>query len=221
MNLRETMQRAADEEQLRLKPLPKHIIAPQPKHLRLHYALLLAALLSAQEAISEQQSRLMHMLLDAIELGDIRGALFEQARELDEKKPVEAARLIRDAGLARHLLVDALILLRLDAPFDDNMAGLVSELASFLDVDAENLETCVHAATKILGLGKTRSDASAKRWPGVFDGIGKPDAPVPASTPRAAAKKTIPPENKRGATTPKTQRISVSKWPFPVKSGTP
>lgn len=214
------MQRAADEEQLRLKPLPKHIIAPQPEHLRLHYALLLAALLSAQEAISEPQSRLIRMLLDALELGDIRGGLFEQARELDEETPIEAARLIRDAGLARHLLVDALILLRLDAPFDDNMVGLVSELASLLNVDAEDLETCVHAAAKILGLGNTRSDATAKKWPGVFDGTGKPAAPVRISKPRAPGKKTISPEKKRAATTSKTQLKSVSSWPFLVKSRT-
>jgi len=111
MNLRDTMKRAADNEQLKLKPLPEHIIAPQPEHLRLHYALLLAALLSAQKTISETQTRLTCLLLDAIQLGDIRGALFEQARKLDEETLINAARLIRDAGLARHLLVDALVLL--------------------------------------------------------------------------------------------------------------
>lgn len=189
MNLRDTMKRAADEEQLKLKPLPKHVIAPQPELLRLHYALLLTALLTAQETISETQTRLTSLLLHAFRLGDIRGALFEQARELDEETPIKAARLVRDAGLARHLLVDALIILRLDAPLDDEIAGLINEFASFLDVDAENLRTCSRVAAKVLGLGSTSSDATAKKWPGTFDGIGKPVAPAPTEKLKSTATK--------------------------------
>jgi hypothetical protein len=177
MNLRHTMQRATDEEQLKLKPLPKHIIARDPEHLRLHYALLLAALLNAQDSISETQTRLLHLLLDALDLGDIRGMLFEQARKLNEETLINAARLIRDAGLAQRLLVDAMALLRLDAPLDDGIAGLISEFASFLDVDPDHLAMCSHIAAKILGLGATRSDATAKKWPGAVAGIRKPAAP--------------------------------------------
>jgi hypothetical protein len=189
MNLRDTMKRAADEEQLKLKPLPKHLIASQPELLRLHYALLLTALLSAQETISETQTRLTSLLLDALLLGDIRGALFEQARDLDEETPIKAARLIRDAGLARHLLVDALILLRLDAPLDDEIAGLINEFASFLDVDAEALRTCSKGAAAILGLSASRSVVAAKQWPGTFPFIGKPVAPKPIRKRRSSTAK--------------------------------
>ena len=189
MKLLGTMKRAADIEQLKLKPLPKHIIASLPILLRQNYALLLAALLSAQPSISETQTRLTCLLLDALELGDIRGTLFAQARKLDEETPVKAARLIRDAGLARHLLVDALVLLRLDLPLDDELAGLISEFSSFLDVDAEDLKTCSKGAAAILGLHTSRSVVASKQWPGTFPFIGKPIAPKPTKKQRSAVAK--------------------------------
>ena len=152
MNLLDTLTRAADEEQLRLKPLPEHAAATQTEHLRRHYALLLAAVLTAQPTISEPQTRLLRLLLDALKLGDIRGTLFEQARALEAETLLEAARLIREAGLAHHLVVDVLVLLRLDAPLSDEAARLVGELAAFLALDANQLATRAQDAAEILGL---------------------------------------------------------------------
>lgn len=152
MNLLDTLTRAADEEQLRLKPLPEHAVATQEEHLRRHYALLLAAVLTAQPTVSEPQTRLLRLLLDALKLGDIRGPLFEQARELEPETLLEAARLIREAGFAHHLVVDALVLLRLDAPLGDETARLVGELAAFLGLDESGLASRAQDAADILGL---------------------------------------------------------------------
>ncbi len=152
MNLLHTLTQAADEEQLRLRPLPEHAAAAQKEHLRQHYALLLAALLSAQPMISEPQTRLLRLLLDALKLGDIRASLFEQARALTPESLVEAARLIRKAGYAQHLVVDALVLLRLDAQLTDEAAGMVGELGAFLGLDAAALATRADDAADILGL---------------------------------------------------------------------
>lgn len=152
MNLLYTLTRTADEEQLRLKPLPEHAAATREEHLRRHYALLLAAVLTAQPTISETQTRLLRLLLDALKLGDIRGPLFEQARELEPETLLEAARLIREAGFAHHLVVDALVLLRLDAPLGDEAARLVGELAAFLGLDESGLATRAQDAADILGL---------------------------------------------------------------------
>ena len=174
MNLHSTMKRAADEEQLKLNPLPKHIVASLPENLRLQYALLLCALLGAQPIISEHQTRLTCLLLDALSLGDIRGSLFEQARELNEETILQSARLIREYGLAHFLLVDALVLLRLDIPLDDEAAGLISEFASFLDVHENALKKCSLLAACILGLDTAMSERIAKEWPGAFIGFGKP-----------------------------------------------
>lgn len=152
MNLLDTLTRAADEEQLLLRPLPTHAAATQAEHLRRHYALLLAAVLTAQPAVSEPQTRLLRLLLDALKLGDIRGSLFEQARELTPEPLLEAARLIREAGVAHLLVLDALVLLRLDAPLCDETARLVGELAAFLGLDETELATRARDASDILGL---------------------------------------------------------------------
>lgn len=152
MNLLNTLTLAADEEQLRLHPLPEHAAASQAEHLRQHYALLLAAVLTAQPAVSEPQTRLLRLLLDSLKLGDIRGQLFEQARELTPEPLLEAARLIREAGFAPHVLVDVLVLLRLDAPLSDETAQLAGELAAFLGLSEAELATRATDASEILGL---------------------------------------------------------------------
>lgn len=164
MNLLNTLTIAADEEQLRLRPLPVHAAATQEEHLRRHYALLLAAVLTSQPAVSEPQTRLLRQLLDALKLGDIRGPLFEQARELEPEPLLEAARLIREAGFAHHLVLDALVLLRLDAPLGEEATRLAGELAAFLGLDEAELATRARDAVDILGLntkmeGGDHSDA--------------------------------------------------------------
>lgn len=152
MNLLNMLTSAADEEQLRLNPLPEHAAATQEEHLRRHYALLLAAVLTSQEVVSEPQTRLLRLLLDALKLGDIRGPLFEQVRELSSEPLLEAARLIREAGFAHHLVLDVLVLLRLDAPLSDEAARMVGELATFLGLDEPALGMRVRDAIEILGL---------------------------------------------------------------------
>lgn len=169
MNLLDTLTRAADEEQLRLRPLPDHAAATQAEHLRRHYALLLAAVLTAQPTISEPQTRLLRLLLDALKLGDLRGTLFEQARDLTPEPLLEAARLIRDAGFAHHLVLDALVLLRLDAPLGDEAARLAGELAAFCGLDEHQLATRAADAFEILGLDKAENSTDAE----------DPDAPRP------------------------------------------
>jgi hypothetical protein len=177
MNLLDTLTRAADEEQLLLHPLPKHAAAGQEEHLRQHYALLLAAVLTAQPAVSDAQTRLFRLLLDSLALGDIRGSLYAQARALEPAALVEAARLIRGADLACHLALDALVLLRLEAPLNDEMSQLVAELAALLGVSQAALAEQAETAALILGLNpdvpnnEDPAESSPlkglpERWPG-------------------------------------------------------
>lgn len=169
MNLLNTLIHAADEEQLSLRPLPEHAAAGQEEHLRRHYALLLAAVLTAQPAVSEPQTRLLRLLLDALKLGDIRGPLFEQARELLPDQLLEAARLIREAGFAHHLVVDVLVLLRLDAPLGDEVTRVAGELASFLGLDEIALAQRVANAVDILGLNSPLGTYSERENQGAED----------------------------------------------------
>lgn len=164
--LLDLLRRAADDEQLRLQPLPEHAAAKEEEYLRQHYALLLAALLTAQPQVSESQSRLFMLLLDALKLGDRRAALFDQARELAPDTLLEAARLIRDQDYAEELLVDAMVLLRLDAPLSDETAQLLGELAAFLGLAEDTVRLRSQHAAQILGIGENDSEQLAKNWPG-------------------------------------------------------
>lgn len=183
MNLLNTLTTGADEEQLRLHPLPEHAIASQNEHLRSHYALLLAAVLTAQQVVSEPQTRLLRLLLDSLKLGDIRGQLFDQARELEPEALLEAVRLIREAGFAHHLVVDALVLLRLDAPLNDEAARLAGELANFLGLDESALVMRAMDASDILGLGTAEAAHSQLEAENTDDDAGEDVEQRPAVRP--------------------------------------
>ena len=163
--LLDLLRRAADAEQVRLQPLPAHAASEEEEHLRQHYALVLAALLTAQPQVSEPQSRLFMLLLDALQLGDQRAPLFEQARELAPDTLLEAARLIREQDYAEELLVDALVLLRLDAPLSDETVQLLGELAAFLGLADDTVQRRSLHAAQILGLGENSNEQLAKHWP--------------------------------------------------------
>lgn len=156
---------AADAEQVSLQPLPPHATLEEEEHLRRHYALILAALLTAQEQVSETQSRLLVLLLDSLGLGDIRAQLFDTARNLEPDTLLEAARLIREANWQQELLVDALILLRLDAALSADTVKLIGELAAFLGIDANQVELRANHAAQILGLGDNTDEILAQHWP--------------------------------------------------------
>ena len=105
------------------------------------------------------------LLLNALQLGDRRAAQFEQARELTPDSLIEAARLIREQGYAEELLVDALVLLRLDAPLSDETIQLLGELAAFLGLADDTVQQRSLHAAQILGLGENSNEQLAKNWP--------------------------------------------------------
>lgn len=151
MKLIDMLRCIADEEILRLKPLPKHYLADKPEHLRRNYALLISAVLTAQPMISESQSRLLRLLLDSLELGDIRGALFEQARALTPETLLEAARLTRKEGIFC-FFTDILVLLRIDNPINEEATQLIEELSAIMDLPESSLKHLATITTQILDL---------------------------------------------------------------------
>lgn len=152
MNLLDTLTRITDTEQLCLHPLPEHAISKEDEHLRRNYALLLCAVLTAQEQLSEAQSRLLVLLLDSLKLGDIRSALFEEAREFDESNLAETARLIRESGFAKNLILDCLVCLRIEQPLTDSNIQLLGVLSAFLDTSAQDMTVLAQNTAEVLGL---------------------------------------------------------------------
>ncbi len=170
MNLFETLKRAADAERVRLNPLPTHALAQADEHLRRQYALALTAALSAQETVSATQSRLLLLLLESLALGDQRAALFETVRGWDEEAALtQALQAVRQADAAHSLVVDVLVLLRIDAPLTEPLSALVADMADFLGVNAPTLTERASHAAAILGLGAEPTDTMAailsEHWP--------------------------------------------------------
>ena len=143
---------AADEEALNLKPLPAHGAAEHDEHTRERYAWLLAALLAQQEAVSETQSRLFYLLLIALNLGDCRAALFEAVRQLEKADLVDAARVVREAKLGDALVLDAMVLLRLDKALTEEQARMLADLAALLGLKERTLNAATEATAITLGL---------------------------------------------------------------------
>ncbi len=156
MDLLKSLALIADEEQFHLNPLNEHVIAEQGEHLRSQYALLLASVLTAQPSVSESQTRLFRLLLDALRLGDIRAQLFEQAQELTPELLLEAVRLVREEKFARFLVLDALVLLRIEAQLSDELVSLVSELSSALNLGEQDIKSNALMASRILGLTQVK-----------------------------------------------------------------
>lgn len=179
------LQRAADQARLLNHPLPTHLLANHPEHLRHYYALLIVALLTVHGSPTEAQARLLRLLLQALGLGDCVATLFEQAREIQPDTLLEAARLVREAGCTQHLLTDALVLLRLETPLEDDLTRAVSEMADLLDLNASAISTCVTAAVAILGLESKRAASAASQWPARYPGLPVPRKPVAAAKGRS------------------------------------
>lgn len=184
MNLADTLRRAADAEQLTLHPLPTHSLAQASEHTRLQYASVLAALLSAQDAVSEPQSRLLALLLQALDLGgDPRAALFEAVRGWDQPTLCAALRGVRDAQSERALVLDALLLLRLDAPLPEASAQTLADLAAFLGLGEPDLAELAHYAALLLGLPTEGAAPGAAEAKGTAKASAKDAAQAAPSTP--------------------------------------
>lgn len=153
----EIVSSATEQELSKLQPLSTHAVASAEAHVRQHYALLLAATLASQPAISERQTRLLRLLLAAMGLGDIRAALFEQASQLDIPTVIEAARLLRESDLGSTLLIDLMVLLRAEQALDETSTRLIGELAILLGQgETTHLARLSETAAALLGMNGAR-----------------------------------------------------------------
>lgn len=148
--------------------LHDHAIASCDEHTRRQYALFLAAALTTQSAISKSQIRLLYLLLNSLKLGDIRRQLFEQAYGLKPESLLEPIHLIltHKEGLENRLLIDMLVLLRIDTQLNDEMISVISELASAFDLEEAHLEKLAKIASRILGLTKNENDTGPYDYEG-------------------------------------------------------
>lgn len=111
-----------------LKPLPQHFITSQDQHTRELYATLLAAVLLSDGQVSEPQSRLFGMLLQSMQLEPVPARFFELAQQLDAGKLKQLIQALSHQDQQCALMIDALILARLDSALSQSQTDLLAEL---------------------------------------------------------------------------------------------
>jgi hypothetical protein len=137
--------------------IPAHTAAILDIHEREHYvAMLVALLLQQANGLSDTRSRLLTILLSGLQLTDGLAALLPQAQQSDSSALRELKRLLEQRNLKHAFVVDALVLTRLDAPFDEVAIELFSELAFFLEIPQADLAVLADVASIILGIPCTR-----------------------------------------------------------------
>ncbi|MCX7258603.1 MAG: dynamin family protein [Polaromonas sp.] len=134
--------------------LNPHIAAGLDAHSRETYARLLAALLTAQGAVSDAQTQLFKALLGTLQLDDIRASLFAQTKNLDSKELLECHRIINEHGLGKSYFLDALILCRLEKPLNELNIRLLLEISDYLGMDKNSILGLISVANYIFGLNQ-------------------------------------------------------------------
>jgi len=120
--------------------------------------------------------------------GDPRAALFEAVRGWDQATLCAALRSVCDADAERALVLDALVLLRLDAPLPEASAQTLADLAAFLGLGEPELAELAHYAALLLGL----PTEAAAQGPADAKGAAKGSAKAGAKDAAQAAPPTPP-----------------------------
>lgn len=144
--------RDVDKAIVKLQPLGEHFAATRDEHVRERYAVVLAAVVLMEGEVSETRARLLGMLVQALGLETSLAGLFEQAQQLDTDGVFESLQLIRAQGIRESFLLDAMILLRLDAALTDEQSALLSGLFQALDMSDEEVPALTFWVSRILGL---------------------------------------------------------------------
>lgn len=168
LDVAQSLTQLADREILELQPLLPHAYAEAEAHVRQHYGLALAALLASQTQISENQTRLFRLLLGSLGLGDARAALFESVRGWDAEHLSETLRTLRAATMGRGLLLDMLLLMRVDAPLSGATSQLLANFAVVLDVSTAELAELAYYAQCLLAIDMAESDPLVQAFRAVW-----------------------------------------------------
>jgi len=101
--------------------------------------------------VSEPQSRLFGMLLQSMQLEPVPARFFELAQQLDAGKLKQLIQALNHQDQQSALMIDALILARLDSPLGQAQAELLAEL---LDCFGLSNDQAGHVTTMVnMGLG--------------------------------------------------------------------
>lgn len=143
-----------DLDALRIErlPLQPHSLVNYDQYVREIYAIQLATLLLSNDQISESQTRLFSILLEAMQLGGTSAKFLQQAQLTNQASLREFLNILEEHQLQSSFIVDGLVLCRLENPLTPELSQVFSEFATLMQVQQDDLEIYAHLATKVLGL---------------------------------------------------------------------
>lgn len=142
--------RTLDKLQVQRQPLKPHAIKDLAEPDKILYATLLVMLMTNQP-ITENQTRLLGMLLSCMGLEDDLQPLYANIPNIDKNSVLAFCELCDANDLAVSFLMDALTLCRLDNPLSDAQSKSLSELVNLLELDATTLTDVLHLSNTVLG----------------------------------------------------------------------
>lgn len=134
--------------------LSEHFAASLDAHSRQTYAVLIAALFTTESAVSEAQSQIFKALLRPLQLDYIHANILIQARNMDRNQLRECYRIIKEHGLFKSCLLDAMIICRLENPLNNFQVKLFSEATNYFDPEHNCIDETAIYAGRILGIDR-------------------------------------------------------------------
>ncbi|WP_298723073.1 hypothetical protein [uncultured Oceanisphaera sp.] len=140
-----------------LFPLRRHVITSEQPAVIQAYATLLAAILRGQPSISAEQDMLFRRLLHAMDLDGQQAQLLANGGQLSNKELLDCIELIQQSDKKNALMLDILILLRINNHLSTQDLSLVSELAAALSIHEKKFRIINYWLNEILGINEGTS----------------------------------------------------------------
>ncbi len=155
--------RDLDNLQIELNPLPQHYVAQLDENIQELYFSTLLSLILAGGQVTESQTRLLKLLINAMTLKDDLEKYWHQASEITSEQLREFCHITETHNLAHSFFMDVLVICRLNEGLTQEQAQMLSEFVALLHLPESDLPTIIHLANRVLGL-------TVGNWPSVsFD----------------------------------------------------
>lgn len=134
-----------------LQPVANHALLKSAQRTRELYAALLAALLLSGDAVSEAQQQVFDLVLQSLRLEPVAVQAFKLAKKLQATQLNQLLNALKKPEQQTALLLDTLILVRLDAVPNTTQADLLTQIWRVFHCRSETLARI--AAVAAMGLG--------------------------------------------------------------------
>ncbi|QSV17606.1 hypothetical protein [Photobacterium ganghwense] len=141
-----------------LFPLRQHAVTSDNPAVIEAYSTLLAAILRGQPSISPEQDMVFRRLLQSMNLDGQQAQLLAKGGQLSAKELLECIELVKQSDKKNALVLDALILLRINRHLSKPELSLISELSAALSIHEQNFKMVQFWLIEILGINKSTSN---------------------------------------------------------------